>query len=513
MSFSFPGRSVAAFSMVVAAFSVTLAPALAASSIVAVRVDPQSGGGASVTVQFAGGGPLPRARVLGTGTTEVSVLFDGVTVGPLVAPSIPGVFPLTTVSVIQTGTSTSVSLHLAQPAQVRVHQGGPATMFVDVVGNGFQGGQGFNTPQTPAAPPAGTTTEVVQLKYADISEVAGLLVAGANVASNDTFNPQQTSLGSNSLGGTFGGTFGNGGGGFQAQPNVQTFGGAFGQQQGTSQRLNETVAIDRRLNAVILTATPEVIAAYKALIDKVDIPAESVILETQVVELDETASRNAGIEYSANNGVLGSTSYTIKNLNTGQGEINLAANVYAQVIKGNGRIIAKPRILAQSGTSASILTGDAIPVITQVVVTGSSALTSQQVNYVNVGVSLQIQPRVSSDGYVTSHIFSEVSSVTGFTQGAPQISQRQAYTTATVKDGESFVIGGLLQDNEIKSLEKIPFIGDLPLIGTFFRYYTSSHSKTNLYIVVTPYIVHRNASVPGPASTLTIPPPATPHFP
>ena len=508
MSFPQPGRVLAALLLLVALVGLSAAPSLAAVNMIAVRVDAQPGGGAAISIQFAGASPTYRA--LGFGTTEASVIFDGATVGPGVAPSIAGIPPLLSVTVLQTGPAVSVSLHLNQAGvQVRIRRGGPSTIFVDVVQPNYENRAAFTPPQ-PAGPPAGTITEVVPLKYADISEVAGLLVSGANVASNDTFNPQPASLGASTLGGTFGGTFG-GGGGVQPQQNFNSFGGGFGQNQSTAQRLNETVAVDRRLNAVILTATPEVIAQYKALIEKVDVPVESVILETQIVELDDTASRNAGIEYSPNGGVFGSTTYAIRSLNTGQGSINLAANIYAQVINGNGRIIAKPRILAQSGQQASILTGDAIPVITQVVVTGSSALTSQQVNYVNVGVSLQIQPRVSSDGYVTSHIFSEVSSVTGMVQGAPQISQRQAYTTATVKDGEAFVIGGLLQDNEIKSLEKVPFIGDLPLIGAFFRYYTSTHSKTNLYVVVTPYIVHRSPVAGGPAPVPTIPPEVTPH--
>jgi general secretion pathway protein D len=159
------------------------------------------------------------------------------------------------------------------------------------------------------------------------------------------------------------------------------------------------------------------------------------------------------------------------------------------VQEGNAKIIAKPRILAQSGQQASILTGDAIPIVTNVVVAGAGSISSQQVNYVNVGVNLQIQPRVSSDGYVTSHIYSEVSSVTQYVNGIPQISQRTASTIATVRDGEAFVIGGLLQDNEIRNLTKLPFIGDLPFIGQFFTYVNTSHTQTNLYVVVTPHIV------------------------
>lgn len=113
---------------------------------------------------------------------------------------------------------------------------------------------------------------------------------------------------------------------------------------------------------------------------------------------------------------------------------------------------------------------------------------SEPGQYVNVGVHLQIKPDVSS-GYVTSTIVAEVSDVTGFIQGnIPQISQRQTITTARVRDGESFVIGGLLQDNEIRNASKIPIIGDLPLLGELFRFQTSTHQETNLYIIVTPRV-------------------------
>jgi general secretion pathway protein D len=121
---------------------------------------------------------------------------------------------------------------------------------------------------------------------------------------------------------------------------------------------------------------------------------------------------------------------------------------------------------------------------------------SQQVQYVNVGVNLQIEPRISSDGFVTSHVFSEVSSVTGYQQGYPTLSQREATTTATVKDGESFVIGGLLETDELRSLAKVPGIGDLPLIGWLFRVRHDQMKSTNLYIIVTPHILTNGNPVP-----------------
>jgi general secretion pathway protein D len=122
---------------------------------------------------------------------------------------------------------------------------------------------------------------------------------------------------------------------------------------------------------------------------------------------------------------------------------------------------------------------------------------SQQVQYVNVGVTLQIAPRVSSDGYVTSHVFCVVSSVTGTSQGYPTISQREASTSATVHDGETFVIGGLTQENKQSTTQKVPGLGDIPLAGRLLDLHTGTLSKTSLYIVVTPHVIRRGQPLPA----------------
>ena len=186
--------------------------------------------------------------------------------------------------------------------------------------------------------------------------------------------------------------------------------------------------------------------------------------------------------------------------------MNLQAAVYDLVRRGAGRILARPQIVAQNGFPASILTGDALPIITNVTSFGVSTITQQQVQYVQVGVNLQIQPRISTDGRVTAHIFAQVSSVTGYVQGFPQISQRVATTKTTVKDGEPFFIGGLVQESELRSIEKIPGVGDLPLIGPLFRLRREMRSSQNLYILVTPHVIVPRDAAPPPAG----PPPAPP---
>ena len=340
----------------------------------------------------------------------------------------------------------------------------------------------------------GDVSEVVFLKYADVSEVADALVQSGDVTSNDNFNPQTSNFGAQQLGGAQTGV---------AQPFQQQFNNGFnnGQQgQSIGQRVTDNLAIDRRLNAVILTGPADTVESLKKFIEMVDIPLASVLFETQIVELDDTGAEDLGVQFSPN-GIVATLAETVQSLNSGVGNATFQATLYALEQRGEGRVLSKPSILAQNGTPASILTGDALPIITTVVVAGASAVTSQQVNYVNVGVNLQILPRVADDGYVTTHIFSEVSSVTAYTQGIPEISERQAQTMATVKDGESFVIGGLLQDNELRTVYKVPGLGDIPLIGGLFRYLSSTKTKTNLYIVVTPHIIAQRPAAP-PASTV-----------
>jgi general secretion pathway protein D len=340
--------------------------------------------------------------------------------------------------------------------------------------------------------PGEDSYELVLLKYADVSEIVGLLTDGLTVKSNDVFIPREPGFGSNSL---------TGSNNYQPQPQTQAPGES---DEPLGQSVDASIAIDRRLNAIWLKGSPDRIARLKAMIAQIDIPVDSVILETQMVELTESGARSIGIDFTNANGQIGvvtfqSGQYIPPGVPAGAHLTSAAfqAALYAQIQKGNGRIISKPRIAAMSGSTAKIITGDALPILTAITLSGVNGV-SQQVQYVNVGVTLQIAPRVSADGFVSSHVYCVVSSVTGFSQGYPTLSQRQAETAATVRDGESFVIGGLSQDENINTKTKVPILGDIPLVGQAFRTDKNTSSKTELYIIVTPHIVHR---VGGPTDT------------
>jgi general secretion pathway protein D len=354
------------------------------------------------------------------------------------------------------------------------------------------------TPSAIPAPAAVTDLltqgyELVQLQYADVSEVVGLLTADGGVKSNDVFRPHEPGFGST---------------GVASQGLQGPAADMDSRDDSLAQFINTNIAIDRRLNAVLLRGSAGQIARLKAEIATFDQPVDSVILETELVETTISGARALGIDFSNANGAI-----AVGTLQTGQfnttsspgfvASVSLQAAIYAQVQHGNAKIISRPRISAQSGSSAKIITGSALPILTSIALSGVNGV-SQQVQYVNVGVTLQIAPRVTQDGYVTSHVFCVVSSVSGTSQGYPTISQREAETSATVRDGETFVIGGLTQDSVSANDSRVPGLGSIPVLGQLFGTKQASHERTELYIVVTTHIVHHrtmtSASLSGPST-------------
>jgi len=496
--FNFRQRAAAALFLSFLFFT-TAQPVLAASALTSITVQAGGGGITRIALTFTGG--APRYQISGQGTNEVSISLPETTKSSGVPLANVGAGTVTGYT-ISTGPSnlTQVVLHLAAAANVTDTIVGNR-LVLQVAASPGLGPNGITaTSPTPSATSAvpglgpGQTIEVIPLKYADVSEVVGILLAGQTLTPNDTFTP---------TGSIFSLPTSSGGTGIPTnQPAFNN--GINNTPQSFGQRINDNIAIDRRLNAVILTGTPQDIAGLRTVIDKVDVPQTSVILECQVFELSETAARDVGLELAS--GGAGATVTGSAESKTGAvptfGASLPSAQIFAEIRRGGGRLLATPRILALNGTPATILSGDALPILSTNVITGTPSTIQTTVNYIAVGVNLQIQPRIADDGYVTSHIFAEVSSVTAFIPAngsqVPQISLRQVNTSATVKDGTPFVIGGLLQDNEIRNMSKIPILGDIPLIGGLFRARHDTATRTSLYIMITPRVIHQLAHPPQP---------------
>jgi general secretion pathway protein D len=260
------------------------------------------------------------------------------------------------------------------------------------------------------------------------------------------------------------------------------------------------VAVERRLQALIVTGTPQAITAAKDLVASLDRPSRQVALEVRVVEVAANALQNLGVALSPIVGTtLTETDPNLRPFTFGRTPLNITVVLNLLVERGQGKILANPTVATIDGRKALIRTGDDIPLVTRQIF-GNTII--ENVITFRAGVTLEIVPKVSSDGFVTVVLRPVVSTITGTTpQGAPQISTREVQTTLMVRDGETIVIGGLLEERDILSMSRIPGLGDLPFLGRLFRSERREQRRTELVITVTPRIL------PSPESEPAIPSP------
>jgi general secretion pathway protein D len=469
-----------------------------------IRVAAQDVGPGRVSVTLDFDQLAPAAQIRGNDTNRIVVTLQATGRGPTANFDAAGSALLQDILFKQESGSLELTFVLAARTRMEVMPETPRRFAIRLdalerpraraggaSGNAADGasaradGYAGNRPLPRAAEPAPgeDSYELILLKYADVSEIAGLLSEGVTVNSNNSFAPREPGFGS------------PGSNNSSYTPPLQNQNNPDDRPLG--EPVDSSIAIDRRLNAVWVRGSPGQVARLRAQIEAIDIPVPSVFFETQFVELTEVGARSIGLDFSNANGQIGAAT-----IQSGQfvpqgyffdrpgqlDSVSIQAALYAQIQRGEGRIVSKPKIAAQSGATASIITGDALPILTAITLSGVNGV-SEQVQYVNVGVTLQIAPRVSSDGFVTSHVFCVVSSVTGYSQGYPTISQRQASTSITVRGGETFVIGGLVQENELKSEIRIPLLGAIPVLGRAFRLDRTTRANTELYIVITPHII------------------------
>jgi general secretion pathway protein D len=430
-------------------------------------------------VDFVFAGVTPQYKVVGASTPQVTMTFASARLRGVLAidTSSSGI---TAVVEDRHGDAT-VTFRSDTPIRVQVEVS-PPKIAVVLVRDSASTGSVATTPDTMRS--GGPVHSVaIKLQYADVTEVAGLL----GQASVQEFGVSAPSYPVQSS------TFGQIGVG--ASPPLLQSSPAFTNTGPVATRISEGVSIDRRLNAIILTLDDASIQRYKEMLAVVDQPVPSVLIEASIVELTATAAKAVGIDFSSS-GQIGTVTLSEKSGSLADATVNLQAAIYAQAQRGNGKIVARPKVFASNTVPASIVTGDAIPIVTAIAFAGTGTLVQQQVQYVNVGVTLNILPRISENGLVFTRLSAEVSSLTDYVQGFPRISQRRADTSAVVRDGESLIVGGLLQDSDLSAVSKIPGLGDLPVIGGLFRLRRDTKQRADLYIVITPHIVYPSRQTP-----------------
>lgn len=269
--------------------------------------------------------------------------------------------------------------------------------------------------------------------------------------------------------------------------------------------------VDDKLNMIVMRDTPDMISVAGRLIAAEDIAEPEVVLDVEVLEVGTNTLDNLGIQYPSqisfsaigSSGTPGVLSLSeLQNINKGMVRATIAdpalvINLLHQ--DGESNLLANPKIRVKNHESASIHIGDKVPVITNT--TTATGLVSQSVSYLDVGLKLDVQPTIYLQNDVGIKIGLEVSSINKQvqTQGgtlAYQIGTRNASTYLRLKDGETQMLAGLIDNEDRKSANRIPGIGQLPILGRLFSSNTDTSSRTEIVLLITPHVV-RNIIPPG----------------
>ncbi|NNN05867.1 MAG: hypothetical protein HKL90_08205 [Elusimicrobia bacterium] len=313
------------------------------------------------------------------------------------------------------------------------------------------------------------------------------------------------------------------------------------------------IEIEPRTNSIIVTDIPESFPQVEQILSELDKKAPQVLIETQIVEIDSTRTRNLGFEWGGQNGELGtftggkrdttfpmnmssnpSNTHFFDPLLLPGGVIStigmlaggasgaamatpmtqntqlfgsylqtsvldltsLAVTLRALVESSEARFLGKPKVLTLNNKTATIEIQQNQAVAIQSTLAGGFGVTQsvQQAERYDTGVKLQVTPQVNKDGYITMLLeptFANVEQSVVSTAANPVFDPltRASVTLVRVKNGQTVVIGGLLESNETKDVRKVPFLGYIPLIGWLFTSNLYTRTNTDLVIFITPTIV------------------------
>ena len=155
------------------------------------------------------------------------------------------------------------------------------------------------------------------------------------------------------------------------------------------------------------------------------------------------------------------------------------AQLDALVQTGRAQILATPRI-----AEATLLVGETYPIVTVNQQSGYPTVTD-----IDVGVRLRVTPTIGDDRTITAELHPEYSAIIGYNNSFPIIANRKVDATLRVRDGETIVLGGLFEETSSETIAKLPFLGDLPVLGQFFRNKSTSHQRDEVVFLITPHIL------------------------
>jgi type IV pilus assembly protein PilQ len=278
-------------------------------------------------------------------------------------------------------------------------------------------------------------------------------------------------------------------------------------------------------NRIIIKAPQSVIEEVAGIIAQVDRRPAQVLFEARLLEVNTSSLKQLGIDWdqitrwtevltegNPGNVSTGQSGSTGGNTPTDQipgqlpfNKFNDFKTVYRQsealqvtldllLRDGNARLLANSKITTLDNQPAEIFIGQTVPVVISTAEqnSGGGLFGSVRLDYIDVGVKLNITPRISSDGFITSTVAPEVSTIIGFVGpngDLPETSTRKATSVVRVRDGQKFYLGGLLQEENRETISKVPILGDIPIVQYLFRHYHIETNQTDLLIEITPVLV------------------------
>jgi len=263
------------------------------------------------------------------------------------------------------------------------------------------------------------------------------------------------------------------------------------------------ISADDLRNLVLIAAPPATFGMLRDLLKKLDKPMRQVLIEVTLAELTLDDQLQFGLEWALKSGSfdlqtlgnlgLGSLGLNIQFLSD-TGNFQALLNAFAKDDKI--KILSSPRLLVLDNQEASIQIGTEVPVVTSEVsasdVTTALPTVNRNIQMRQTGVLLRIRPTIHTEGLLTLDISQELSEAqtnSSSTIDSPEIFSRRIDTSAVVENGETLILGGLISETKEKTINKIPVLGDIPLLGYLFKTTSERTRRTELLVMITPHIL------------------------
>lgn len=279
------------------------------------------------------------------------------------------------------------------------------------------------------------------------------------------------------------------------------------------------ITADPSTNALVVAATPQDFKVISEITEKLDIVREQVLVEMQILEVTEESLREIGVDWATlDEAVTDSVrGFGITNLGPrvnflsgraeglavgawqlgSAGDLKIGAILQALERVSGVNILSTPHVLTSNHRKAKIIVGENRPFVTASRITETTDPVTPTViksfEYKDVGITLEVTPHVSQGGLIRLELNSEftklIEDITVSSPDTPTTAKRTAQTVVTMGSGATVVIGGLIRDDKVKTVKKVPLIGDLPLVGPLFQSQRDHVQKTNLLLFITPHVM------------------------